>query len=725
MLTTSESGRLLYGQKELKTLLAPKSVVIVGASERPGSFGGQVLLNALGSPGLEISVVNPRAERIHGIQSVTSLAELNHPIDLVAICLPRASVLSVAREARSLGIPNAVVYSSGFAETGEADGMAAQEELVDISLQGLRILGPNSLGFINFHKGTELEFVPAYGAALQAGSIGIIAQSGALGYLLTQAQHRGVGFSYWAAAGNSCDVDSLDLANYMLEDPNTQCVVLVLESVKDGARVFEIGRRSAELGKPVIIYKMGDSEHGGRAAQSHTGALTGSAVVTRQVFVDAGFVVVDHFDEIIGTANLFAKYGRARGKGVGLISSSGGAAIISADEAELSGVSLPSLSVQTVSALEELLPAFASATNPADLTAEMVKNVPALEKCLRVFRQDENLALIMMSLTAASPAITGARAPVIARIAAEPGGAPIGIIWFSEWLDGPGAHELESHPNIVMFRSARVALRAIRRWVDWSAAVYQSSGGAYTHGSDAQTRTAAAYLDSCLKQLQHIGAAAGLINLDEVEGKQVLKLLGVRTSEPVIIDPENFMASWDALASLSYPAVVKILDRAVLHKARIGGVHLHVRSPQEALGSAIEMSRRLGSAAASARTIVESMVSSRGEWFLGARRDSAFGVVVTIGIGGGDVESHLPLLIVGTPSPDEISRRLCEATGDIGTAIAREPQIRDQLTAAAVKLIQLFIAVPALSEVDVNPLMVTAEGLVAVDAVMIAAPCPI
>jgi acyl-CoA synthetase (NDP forming) len=718
MLTTSESGRPLYGQKDLGSLLAPRSVVVVGASERPGSFGGQVLRNALTSK-LDVSVVNPRATSILGVPAAPSLAAVDRAVDVAAVCVPQAAVLDSLRDVVSLGIPSAIVYSSGFAETGRPEGIAAQEQLAEICASGLRVLGPNSLGYINFWKGIELEFVPAYGEELRPGGIGVIAQSGALGYLLTQAQFRGVGFAHWAAAGNSCDVDSLDLTNFMLEDPNTRCVVLVLESVKDGARIFEVGRRAAELGKPVIVYKMGDSERGGRAAQSHTAALAGSAEVTRRVFRDAGLVVVDHFDELIGTANLFAKYGRARSRGIGVISASGGATIIGADEAELSGVDLPALASQTVTALDTILPAFASAANPADLTAEMVKNVPAFEECLRTFRRDENLALIVMSLSAASEGITGARAPVIGRVAAEEEGAPISIIWFSEWLTGPGALEIESHPNIAMFRSARIAMTAIRKWLAWSFADGPAAGDLTGAVLDAETREAARYVESCLAAQ---AGSPGMRYLDEVEGKRALNLLGIRTSTPVVVDARSPMDSWDELTGLGFPAVVKVLDRAVLHKARVGGVRLNVANPQEALGTALEMGARLATDTGPASTIVETMAAGRAEWFVGARRDVAFGVVATIGIGGGDVESRRPVLIVGSPSAAEIARRLTADENLVGLALAGRPELVTALSLVATKLSAIFDAVPSLTEVDVNPLLETADGLIAVDAVMIATP---
>jgi acyl-CoA synthetase (NDP forming) len=718
MLTTSESGRPLYGQKDLDNLLSPRSVVVIGASERPGSFGGQVLRNALTSK-LDVSVVNPRSASVLGVPTIPSLADLDRLPDVAAVCVPQAAVLGTLREAVSLGISSAVVYSSGFAETGRPEDIAAQQELAEICAGGLRVLGPNSLGYINFWKGIELEFVSAYGEQLRAGPIGVIAQSGALGYLLTKAQFRGLGFAHWAAAGNSCDVDSFDLANYMLEDVNTRSVVLVLESVKDGSRVFEVGRRSAELGKPVIVYKMGDSERGGLAAQSHTAALAGSAVVTRQAFHDAGLVVVDHFDELIGTANLFAKCGRAQSRGVGVISSSGGATIIGADEADLAGVDLPALAPQTVNTLATVLPSFASATNPADLTSQMVRDLPIFEECLRTFRRDENLALIVMSLTAASEGITGARAPVIGQVAAEEGGAPIAIIWFSEWLTGPGVLELESHPRIAMFRSARIAMTAIRKWMDWSFAEAPAAAGQRAAAAGDDARAAAAYVESCLA-LQ--GGVPAMRYLDEVEGKHALDLLGIRSSSPVVVDPHAPMNSWDELTRLEYPVVVKVLDRNILHKARVGGVQLNVTSRQEALGTALEMGVRLASDWGPARTIVESMASARSEWFVGARRDPAFGTVLSVGIGGGDVESRRPVLIVGSQPEAGIAARLAADDGLAAAALAGRPELAAALASVAARLGLLFDAVPSLAEVDVNPLLETADGLVAVDAVMIATP---
>ena len=717
MLTTSETGRTLYGHRDLAPLFAPRSVVVVGASEKPGAFGGQVLLNALAAKELEVFAVNPGSERVHGVKTLRSISELPHPVDLAAICVPQAAAVGACEAALAKGIPSSVIFSSGFLETGKPEGLAAQERLAKASVGGLRMLGPNSLGFINFHRRQEVTFLPAYGTALRPGGIGIVAQSGAIGYLLTQAQTRGVGFSYWAAVGNACDIDALDAANFMLADENTSCVVLVLESVKDGSRVFELGRRSAEAGKPIIIYKMGDSEHGSRAAQSHTGALTGSAVVTRQAFRDAGLVVVEHFDEIIGTATLFSKYGRARGTGVGFISSSGGAGIIAADEAERAGVELPPLAPPTVEVLGKLLPDFASTTNPTDLTAEMVKNVPTFEECLRVFRRDPNMALILLSLTVATEHITGARAPSILRVAGEESGAPLGVVWFSEWLDGPGASAIETHPKLAMFRSARVALTCVRYWLDWSSRPSDAVLSVHDHSPGDAARRAAERARSFLAP---VPATQGRRLLDEREGKDVLALLGIRSSTPVVVDAGAPQAAARALESIAYPAAVKVLDRNVLHKARIGGVKLNLANPREALGAALEMGWRLASGDQPAKTIVESMVRANGEWFLGARRDPAFGVVVTIGVGGGDVESRKPVLIVGTPTRDEIGRRIATAGAEVGKALEGRDQVASALADAAVNMLQLFAALPELEEVDVNPLMESADGLVAVDAVMIA-----
>jgi len=721
MTATSFSRPHLYPSDELERLLAPRRVAVVGASERAGAFGGHVMQNLLLN-GTVAYPVNPKADTVFGLRSYASLADIDADIDLVAICVPQSAVVPVAREAFDVGIRAAVVYGSGFAETGTSEGIAAQESLVELAEKGMRILGPNCLGFIDFHRGTELQFITGYGDTMVRGGIGVVAQSGALGYLLTQAQYRGVGFSYWVAPGNSSDVDALDVAGYMLDDPHTDVVVLIFEGTADGRRLFDLGRRAAAVGKPVLVHKLGQSEIGGASARSHTGALAGSNAVYQEAFRRAGLVVVDHFDELVQTAAFFGKVGRASTYGVGVFSASGGAAIMAADEAEPAGVPLPALRRDTEAALANVLPGFGNVANPADVTAEAVRDPDIFKRALDIFGSDPGFALVLVTLTVASENMTGVRAKIITEFAAERvGGTPTAVLWLSEWGTGPGADVFAADPNVAIFFSLRAAMAAVRSWLEWSLSTQVvDHSHDYRGVEDAVTAAAEARAD-ILRAEDDIDAATGTVLLDEAAGKTAIRALGVATSDPVVVSPDS--SDLDRLLTeLRYPVVAKVVSRHIAHKARVGGVRLSLQTADEVRAVVEDFAVRFARDGEPANTLVESMISGMREWFVGAKRDDAFGVVLTVGLGGTDVEGRTPILLVGEPSPAGIRAALRDDERVLGDALVGRADLQEQLADVAERVMALFAELPELEELDINPLLETHDGLVAVDAALIARP---
>lgn len=725
MTTTSATRSMLYPSGELQGLLAPRSIVVVGASERPGAFGGQVLKNLIGVPGLKLYGVNPKSDQVFGVDTYPSISAIGEPADLVAICVPQAAVVSVAREAFDAGIRNAIVYSSGFAESGTVEGTHAQSQLVEFAERGMRILGPNCLGYINVHRGTELQFIEGYRAELVKGGIGVVAQSGALGYLLTQAQYRGVGFSHWVGPGNSSDVDALDLANFMLDDPNTKTVVIIFEGTPNGHRLFELGRRAHEAGKPVIVHKLGKSTIGSASARSHTGVLAGSNAVFEKAFRMSGLVVVEHFDEIIETAAMFAKVGRARANGVGIFSASGGACIIAADEAEAAAVDLPALDPAIGDKMVEFMPGFGTIGNPTDATAEAVKDPEIFRRSLEVFGTDEKFSMILIALTVASEAMTGVRARLISEFAASrPTDAPpLAVVWLSEWVDGPGAEIFAKDDRVSIFGSFRTAMAAVRSWLDWSHFDVSDLDTGHSYASDADSEAAA---DLARERIEigssFIDSETATLLLDESEGKLVISRLGITASSPQVLDSSDPDLE-TKLASLPYPVVAKLISRRIAHKARVGGVKLNLQTPEEVSAAVKEFAERFADDGP-AQTLVERMVSGKREWFVGAKRDAGFGVVMTIGLGGVDVENTTPVLIVGEPSPQGIRTALGSAQGAMRNALNDSPRVLNELVATADRVFRLFSSLPVLADIDINPLLETDDGLIAVDAAVLVSTAP-
>jgi acyl-CoA synthetase (NDP forming) len=708
--------RGLYGRKELSPILAPRSIAVVGASERKGSFGGQVLRNLGTHSSASLMAVNPSATEVFGVPSVPTLSDLPAPVDAVAVAVRWDMAIDVVRDAARLGIPGAVVYSSGFAETGLPERAEAQQRLAAVASKGLRILGPNCFGLVNVRDGIQMQFVDSLGQSMKAGSIGVVAQSGALGAVLLQAQYRGVGFSYGVTPGNSCDIDVFDLMNFMIEDPDTNTIVAVFEGVEDGERLMEVGRRAAAVGKPVITHKMGRSELGSTVARSHTGMIAGADDVYAEALRASGFVTVDNFDAIIETAALFSKAGRPRGAdGIGVMASSGGAAVMSADAAESVGVTLPPLSAPTEAAIRDLVPGFASVRNPADITAEALKNSEMYQQCIRLFTQDDRFDAVIVPLTIAGPDLSGPRTSAILEVGAERAGAPLCVVWLSEWMDGPGAAEIDADPDVTLFRSMYRAMLALRLWRQWGRDVQR--GGVPPSGDFAADEAATQAARQAMRFAQDaVGVTdpGAPVALDEFEGKIVLRAAGIPTSDPVVIsDPDDA-----SLETLSYPVVAKVLAREITHKAQVGGVRLNLASAGDVRAAVAEL-RTSFAEHGSPSVLVETMAPSQMELFVGAKRDDTFGPVLLVGRGGTDVERNSDtLMLVGRPPRSSIAERLRDWDGPAGQAFRESTALREAVVDVCERVYRLLAAAPQIRELDVNPILVDGERLLAVDSYM-------
>jgi acetyltransferase len=710
-----ETARELYTAAELERLINPGVVAVVGASDAPGSFGQRTLANMAGFTG-EVIAINPKYRILMDRPCVPSLADMTRSPDCVVVCTARASVRGIIEAAGAVGAGGAIIYASGFSETGKPDRIAAQAELVAVGRRvGVKIAGPNCVGIANTRSRAGMNFMPDYaGMGHRHGPIAIVSQSGALGYTVLQAMERGVGFSHYLAAGNSADVDVADYIAYAAENDDIRAIIALFEGVADGARFLRAAARARDAGKALIVYKAGNSEISSQAALSHTGTMVGAAAAYRAAFERVGAVVADDLELVLEMAAYFARSGVYRGGGVGVLSTSGGAAVICADKAELHGVALPALAAETAAKLHTVVPEFGSVANPADLTAEVLKTAETFAFCLDAFLDDSSYGggyVVPMVFSHASSSV--ARAPMLIG-AARRTDRPIAVVWMNEWLQGPGTETFDSDSKVSIFRSTDRCFATIRAWMDWHARRER-------RGADDLRRAPA---DAAAAARCIVGFTARRA-LSETESKRVLAAYGIDVpAEALARDPE---AAAEAAEKIGFPVVVKIASPDILHKTEVDGIRLSLESREavrDAAAAVLESAARHRPDARLDGVSVQQMVFSGVELVVGVKRDSQFGPLVAVGLGGVMVELLGDTVVRLAPVSMTEARMMLAAlkgarllSGYRGSAAVDIESVADLICRVSELADDLR---DSISEIDVNPVIVTPLGAVAADALIVA-----
>lgn len=704
------SGRRAYSRAELARLIEPRSIAVVGASPRAGAFGARVLEN-LAHYGGEIYPVNDRYERIGLLACHASLKVLPERPDCVVVAVPREGVEPVLEEAAELGVGGAVVFSSGFAEVRASEWHEAQERIVQLARRsGMRVLGPNCMGFVNQALRAGLTFIPDYGRMPhRLGPVGIVSQSGALGYAVAQAAERGAGFSHFFSAGNSADIDVADLVSYLAEAPQCRAIALILEGIRDAGRLLEAGERAWRAGKPVVVYKIATGEAGAAAARSHTGSIAGSQAANRALFERCGFVTVDEMEALSEFAQFFARAEAPQGAGVAVVSGSGGAGVMAADMAERHGVPMPQPRPHTLAALQQVVPEFGAARNPCDPTGQVLNNPESFKQCCAALLEDDQYGALVIPLGVALAGAGAERVVQVRELAAQYH-KPIAAVWLSEWLQGPGAAEYEGEPRATLFRSMDRCFAAIAAW---QARARRKVGAVHVRRSSPD---AAARVQALLQ--------ASRDALAERESKQVLAAYGI----PVIEDRAARSADEAAGAAreIGYPVALKIDSPHILHKTEAGGVRLGVTDEaalRRAFEEIIAAARRHAPDAELRGVLVQPMARRGVEVIIGARVDPLVGPIVVVGLGGILVELLGDAVTALAPlSMDEArqliarlrGRKLLE--GYRGAAAVDLDALADALTRVA----ELIADCAAdIAEIDLNPLLCGPDGVLALDALVI------
>ncbi len=700
-------ARRPHSHQDLVRLIDPRTVAIVGMSPRPGAFGMRSFENLSQFSG-EVFFVNGKYDNIAERPCYASLAALPKPPDCVVLVVPKDGVETLLGEAADAGAGGVIVYASAYGEMEAGDGKAAQARLAAIARdRNLRVLGPNCIGLVNNITRAGMTFMPDYSKLPhRVGPVAIVSQSGALGYALLQAAERGRGFSHFISAGNSCDIDVADLIAYLADDPGCASIICVFEGMHDARRLLAAGDRARQAGKPVVVYKLGASESGAMAALSHTGSLASSHAAMIALCERAGFIVVDDFEALVETAHFLAVAGRPSAPGVAVVSSSGGAGVIAADKAEKYAVSMPQPLEATGAVLRTIVPAFGAARNPCDPTGQVLNVPESFTSCVSALLEDPQYGALVLPQSLSHPEVTIARYAQI-RALADKYGKPILIAWLSEWLQGPGADLFESDARLSLFRSMDRCFAAIAAWHRYSEAVPEQSFG---------RRSAPRARNEVTPLLE---STSGV--LIERQAKRVLTAYGI----PVV--PGRLAQSADeavaAAEAFGFPVVLKIESPAIAHKTEAGGVRLNLAdagSVRAAYAAILANARKI--TADITGISVQPMAKPGVEVIIGARCDPAAGPVVLVGLGGVMVEllqdTVLGLAPVSAAQAKVLLGRLKGyrvLTGFRGS----DPVDLDALADAIARISELASDhEETITEIDVNPVIARADGVLAVDALI-------
>jgi acyl-CoA synthetase (NDP forming) len=702
--------RSVYRHADLRRTIHPKSIAIVGVSNKPSGFGARTR-QCLAQFAGRVMLVNPKYERLGDEPCYPSVKALPQSPDCVVISAPKDDVEKVLLDCAEAKAGGAIVFASGFAEVGKPETIAQQQRLTSIAREtGLRVLGPNSVGIANFLSHAVMMFYPVPHISPEPRArVGLISQTGSLGIAMSQAAETGTAFSHLLTSGNSCDVDVADFVAYLAEDPDCNAIACLFEGLADPTRLMQAAELARRHDKPLLIHKIATGQAGARAAQSHTGALAGANDVYRAAFERMGAVVVEEMEGLVEAAAFFAKMGHPRAPGVAAVSGSGGATVISADKAEKYGVSMPQPSDRVSAVLKQHVPEFGAARNPCDVTAQVNNNPESFVACLDALMSDEQYgALVVPNGSVGQLAIDRARQ--ISDAARKHGKAAC-VVSISQWLDGPGLGGIETDRNIALFRSMDRCFATLAAW-NGRAQVRSSDDRAKARRSDPMA----------VKHARQIIADARSANLSERASKQLLAHYGV----PVGTDrlARTAAEAADVAAQIGFPVALKIESPDIPHKTEVGGVVLNVRTTAEATDAFDRIMQSARAAFPSAKlsgVVVQRMAPKGIEVLIGAHRDPLFGPVVVAGLGGVLVELMADSAIALAPVDMEDARNLWKKLRGFPLLQGYRgapPVDIELLSDILCRVSELAVDLPEVSGVDVNPVICSKDAALAVDALI-------
>ena len=689
----------------LESLLRPQSVAVIGASDNPARIGGRPIYSMLKDNFQgKLFPVNPNRDIVQGLQAYPNISSVPVPVDSAVISVPENVALQVIKECAESGVKSAVVFTSGFAETGTA-GLDAQQQIAKIaSDSGMRILGPNCLGVFNLSAGWFGTFANTLASKkIPTGPIGIVTQSGAYGgHLFTITQNRGVGTNYWVTTGNEVDIDVAEVIKFYASEPEIRVIISYAEGIKNGNRMREALQAARNAKKPIIFMKVGSTEAGARAAASHTASLAGEDAIYDGLFKQYGVYRAETTEEMadVAYACQFGRY--PNGPKIGLQTISGGIGVQMADAASKKGFDVAPLPKTTQEKIIKLIP-FAGVNNPVDFTGQVLNERKLLEDSMRfvIDEADYDSQILYLASLPISEFTKDISLEIFTALRKR---YPEELMFLS--MIGPQEsrkpYEEIGYPCFEDHSLAVRAMAALRYFAE-----------AFKQGKQ---KVIPSTKGNKLARLEK--------NISEFEAKSILSAAGIPANREILT--QSCEEAIEAQKTIDGPVVLKVASPDIPHKTEIGGVLLNLTTKEEVEESYQKLITNVQSNAPKAKIdgiIVAEMITGGIETVLGVTKDPVFGPTVMFGLGGVFVEVLKDVTFRVAPfGPKEAHRMIDEIRGRAVLDGARgAPPADIDALANAISTLSIFAAENSdtIQTIDINPFLALPKGAVAVDALII------
>jgi acetyltransferase len=696
----------MWPQRPLDPIFHPRTVALIGATEKPASVGRTILRNLLAQPsGATIFPVNPNRPNVLGIRCYPTVAAIGELVDLAIVVTPAPTVAGVLKECVAAGVRGAVVITAGFSEMG-AEGRERERQIKRvIGSNNLRLIGPNCLGIMNPRTGLNATFAQTYALP---GNIAFLSQSGALcTAILDWSRRENVGFSGFVSVGSMLDVNWGDLIYHFGDDTYTTSILIYMESVGD-ARSFLSAAREVSLRKPIIVIKPGQSEAARQAASSHTGAVTGADEVFEAAFRRCGILRVATIGELFDMAEVLGKQPRPKGPRLAIVTNAGGAGVLATDALLANGGQLAKISAATTEALNHILPSAWSHGNPIDTLGDASPEVYV--QALETAAADPGCDAVLSILAPQGMTEPEKSAALLCK-SAESIQKPI----IASWMGGSRmqlAANVLNDARVPTFEYPDDAARSFAYMWRYSLnlrALYEAPMFAGNLPEDGPRQVG---------KLVVSALASGRTVLSEHESKQVLSVYALPVTDSVLaITVDEAVA---AAGDIGYPVVLKLHSETVTHKSDRGGVRLNLQDADAVRAAFAAIQAAFAPEGAFQGVTVQPMIKKSGyELIVGSSTDPQFGPVMIFGLGGEMVEIMRDLAHALPPLTTTLARRMMENTriwqalkGFRGRAAVDLEKLEELL----VRFSELVIENPRIAEIEINPLLAGPDGFIALDA---------